>query len=90
MQIETLEDILSWTRLYHSQLSQCLKHCSDRNEEHRAKLLLDYLSDHETRLEKVIGLYEKGTNKRILNTWFYYLRKEMFLFFRRWPASIPS
>jgi hypothetical protein len=48
MQIETLKDVLHWTREFHQHLSQCLSHCADKNMDERARMILAYLSDHAT------------------------------------------
>ena len=47
MQIETLKDVLHWTREFHQHLSQCLSHCADKNTDERARMILAYLSNHE-------------------------------------------
>jgi len=71
MQIETLRDVLHWTRKFHIQLQACLAHCSEANENERAKLLLVYLSDHENRLVRVIDGFEKTASVNALDTWCY-------------------
>ena len=76
MQIETLKDVLHWTTEFHQHLSQCLTHCADSNENTRAKLLLDYLATHETKLAQILHRFEQTANTNALNTWCYeYLDK---------------
>jgi DNA integrity scanning protein DisA with diadenylate cyclase activity len=76
MQVENLRDILDWTIDFHQQLSLCLADCANKNESERAKLLLDYLAQHEQRLTKVIMKFEKTASSNALNTWCYeYLDK---------------
>ena len=41
MQIETLNDVLNWTRDFHQHLARCLHHCNDRHQSERARLLLE-------------------------------------------------
>ena len=77
MQIETLKDILHWTKMFHEQLSLCLSHCSDANTSERARMVLDYLSDHEEKLMKVVNNFEVSGEEHALNTWSYeYVNKQ--------------
>lgn len=71
MQVETLRDVLHWTREFHRHLSQCLSHCADKNTDERARMMLAYLSDHEKALAKVVAGFEKTGDEHALNTWFY-------------------
>ncbi len=71
MQIETLKDVLHWTREFHQHLSQCLFHCADKNMEERARMILAYLSDHEKALTKVVSGFETSGDEHALNTWCY-------------------
>lgn len=77
MQIETVKDVLHWTREFHHYLSQCLSHCKSKNTSERARMVLDYLSDHETKLQNVIAGFETSGNEHALNTWcIEYLEKQ--------------
>ena len=69
MQIETLKDVLHWTREFHQHLSQCLSHCADKNMDDR--MILAYLSDHEKALTKVVSGFETSGDEHALNTWCY-------------------
>ncbi|PSW06689.1 ATPase [Photobacterium lipolyticum] len=76
MKIETLRDVLHWTREFHQYLASCLQHGVDENASERAKLLLQYLGEHEQRLVKTLKGFEKGADKNALDTWCYdYLDK---------------
>lgn len=77
MQIETLKDILHWTQAFHDQLSKCLSHCADNNTSERARMVLEYLSDHEKKLTKVVSGFEMSGDVNALNTWTYdYVNKQ--------------
>lgn len=77
MQVETLKDILHWTKMFHEQLSLCLSHCSDVNTSERARMILVYLSDHEEKLMKVVNKFEASGDENALNTWTYeYINKQ--------------
>lgn len=77
MQIETLKDILHWTKGFHQHLSQCLSHCAKKNTNERAKMILTYLADHESSLVRTINSFETSDSKHALNTWCYeYVNKQ--------------
>ncbi len=71
MNIETLKDVLHWTQQFHQNLGECLSHCADENIDERAKLMLDYLSEHEKVLSNVVTGFENSGNEHALNTWCY-------------------
>jgi len=71
MQVETLRDVLHWTREYHQCLADCLQDSVDQNESERAKMLLKYLGEHEQKLVTVLEGFEKGADENALNTWCY-------------------
>ncbi len=76
MRVETLRDILHWTSKFHHHLNQRLHQSTDDNKSERARLLLDYLSEHEKRLSHVIHRFEEEGDEDALNTWCYeYLDK---------------
>ncbi|WP_163560254.1 ATPase [Halomonas sp. NO4] len=71
MKIETFQDLIEWTRQLHAHLAECLKHCATRQEETRAKWLLEYLADHEATLEQTIANFERQADPKALHTWVY-------------------
>lgn len=71
MKVETLRDILHWTRELHEYLANCTKHCATRNEDQRAKLLLQYLADHERKLAHTLKRFEETASPKALDTWVY-------------------
>jgi hypothetical protein len=80
MQVETLKDVLAWTVKFHRNLSACLRHCAGSNQDARAKLLLDYLAQHEEKLSAIVSRFEETAETRALNTWCYdYLEKHPIL-----------
>ncbi|WP_339674328.1 ATPase [Dasania marina] len=77
MQIETLKDVLHWTKEFHQQLSRCLSHCADKNTDERARMILAYLSEQEKSLTKVVNSFETSGDEHALNTWCYeYVNKQ--------------
>lgn len=69
MQIDTFRDIIHWTRTYHKQLAESLKNSSSSHQSERARMLLDYLAEHEAKLADAISAFEKSDNLKALNTW---------------------
>ncbi|MBU3068792.1 ATPase [Aestuariicella sp. G3-2] len=70
MQIETLRDVLVWTRKFHQKLSELLSESVDKHSDERTRMVLEYLADHEKSLGKVISGFEKSGDEDALNTWF--------------------
>ena len=71
MQVETLKDIMLWTQEFHQTLASCMEHCANHQLNERAKLLLDYLSEHERKLSSVLQALETSANQNALNAWCY-------------------
>jgi len=71
MEIKTFEDLIEWTRQLHAHLARCLKESAKLNNDERASALLDYLSSHETILEKAVREFEKQADPKALNTRMY-------------------
>jgi rubrerythrin len=71
MQVETLKDILQWTKEFHQHLSQRLSRGVDKNTDERARMMLAYLADHEKSLAKVLKNFVATGDEHALNTWCY-------------------
>ena len=71
MKVQTISDLIDWTRVMHHRLAECLAHCSEQSEQEMAKMLLSYLADHEATLEKIVEGFEKRADPKALNTWVY-------------------
>lgn len=71
MDIKTFSDLIDWTRQLHQHLSQCLLHCATLNEQEQARLLLDYLSEHEAKIEKMLRMFEQQAAPHVLRTYIY-------------------
>ena len=69
MQIETLKDVLHWTKEFHQYLAKCLSHCRNKNESERVKMIMAYMAEHESQLSQTIEGFERKGNKKALNTW---------------------
>ncbi|RTQ99606.1 ATPase [Halomonas nitroreducens] len=71
MHVETFQDLIDWTRELHGFLAKCLRHCADRQEEPRARALLQYLAAHEASLESTVASFERQADPKALHTWVY-------------------
>lgn len=71
MKVQTLEDLIEWTRALHDQLAQCLAHCSTKNEEQHAQWLLSYLAEHEAKIRDMVEGFKKTADPKALHTWIY-------------------
>lgn len=71
MQVETMADVMEWTGGVHANMARCLQHCSAGSKRERVRMLLDYLSQHERELDRVLRLSEEDASKQALNTWCY-------------------
>jgi len=71
VQVETLRDVLVWTREFHKNLSACLQHCFGKSENTRSQMLLEYLTKHEQEMSQTVDGFVKTAETRALNTWCY-------------------
>src|SRR5690554_849918 len=71
MEIKTFADLIDWTRQLHAHLARCL-HGSARQHEHEpASALLDYVSSHQTLLEKAVAEYENQADPKVMQARLY-------------------
>ncbi|AOY89811.1 ATPase [Marinobacter salinus] len=71
MEIKTFEDLIDWTRQLHAHLAKCLHESAAKNTNERASALLDYVSSHESLLEKAVAEFEKQADPRAMQTRLY-------------------
>lgn len=68
-----IRDIFSISRGFHDQLSLFYERLRDRTQRKRVRLLLDYLSRHETNLNRCLGQFADHTSSAVLDTWVQYV-----------------
>lgn len=71
MDIRTFRELIEWTRDLHANLARCMSHCATKNEEERAKALLDYLATHESEVERIVNEFERQGDTKALETRVY-------------------
>lgn len=80
MTVETIKDILDWTRNLHVQLEEVYRTTSDETDSERTKMLLSYVADHEAKLAEAIEHYEKDVTVNMIDTWVQdYIMKNPFM-----------
>lgn len=68
MDIRTFRELFEWTRDLHANLARCMSHCATKNEEERARALLDYLATHEAEMERIVNEFERQGDAKALET----------------------
>ena len=71
MEIKTFADLIEWTRQLHGYLARCMHESASLHENERASALLDYISTHETLLEKAVAEYEHQADQKAMQTRMY-------------------
>lgn len=72
MRFENTKDILNHISHFHDILSEYYHQISTETDSKRLKLLLDYLSDRETKIKNIINQYSDVASHKILDNWFQY------------------
>jgi rubrerythrin len=70
MPTQQTRDILRHVAEFHEQLSNFYSQLENQTGKERVKMLLDYLSRHETHLAESIRAYGEDASRKVLNTWF--------------------
>lgn len=68
--------VLDHAKQFHRRLKQFYQNLSEAEKQPRVKLLLEYFTDHEANLERIITSYEKGAPRAVLDSWFECLYDE--------------
>lgn len=71
MKIESIESLIEWTKQAHFQLAKALAEGSKTQQDERARELLKYLQDHETRLGTVVAGFEDQADLKAMHTMVY-------------------
>lgn len=64
-----IRDLIEQVRALHSDLSDYYQSLSDRADQARLKLLLDYMSSHEKNLKESLADYQQEGANSVLDTW---------------------
>lgn len=69
MPVESIRDILDWNKALHRELADIYHNSSTLSQDPRAQMLLDYISEHETKLAEAIDHYEAHENGGKVESW---------------------
>jgi rubrerythrin len=72
MSAQTTRNILDQARYFHQQLQAFYEVLRGKIEKPKLQLILDYLAQHEKRMEKALEEYEDDVAGKVANTWFKY------------------
>lgn len=72
MAVHTTRDILDQARYFHRQLKAFYDALHDQIDQPKVQLIIDYLSQHEQRMEDALAAYEDDIAARVADTWFKY------------------
>lgn len=71
MRVETLADVMEWTRSLHEKLADAIERDTGDSTDERLHMLADYLREHERSLARALDQAEHDLQKSVLNTWTY-------------------
>ena len=72
MSFQRLRDIIVQVRRFHTELSAHFHALNDTEQQERVRMLLDYLSRHESHMARVLKKFEQDASPKVLDTWFQY------------------
>ncbi len=72
MNFERMRDVLDHARDFHTELSRHFTTLNSVEQQARVRLLLGYLSRHESHMAEVIRQFEENASEKVLETWFQY------------------
>jgi len=70
MTVQTARDILDRARYFHQQLHGFYEALKGKIEQPKLHLILDYLMQHEERMEQALADYEDDIAEKVSETWF--------------------
>ncbi|MEX1668575.1 hypothetical protein AB4876_06610 [Zhongshania guokunii] len=69
MHIETMQEMVEWSAAYHQSFAGYLQDSVASSSDERAKMLSDYIADHERSLAKVLFAFKPTESDAALGTW---------------------
>lgn len=65
----TLHDMIDWTRNFHQHMHAILSQSAQQTKNERARMLLEYLAEHEHTLAHTIRRFDETASDTASNTW---------------------
>lgn len=79
MELETLNDVITWNRELHLHLGRCLHQQMPLQKDEHAQMLMGYLAEQEEKIAEIIEEFHQQAEPAVLNTWCVeYLEKKHF------------
>src|SRR5688572_5883293 len=66
---KTLQDLLTNTQEFHSDMSECFSRSAKQANDERVKMLLGYLAEHEQTLAQQVADFAETASSTASNTW---------------------
>ncbi|MBU1909561.1 MAG: hypothetical protein KJ726_05915 [Verrucomicrobia bacterium] len=76
MTTQRTRDILERAREFHAQLSRFYERMGESVDHEKIRMLLTYMSRHETNLAECLTRYKREAAERVLDTWFKYVSEK--------------
>lgn len=73
LRFKQVKDVIDYCRKLHHDIGEFYDTLGKEVEQQRVKMLLTYLSRHETHLEESLKDYEAGASRNILDTWLQFV-----------------
>ncbi len=74
-QFEKAIDFMNFVKGFHHTFGKYFKSLHNESKNEKIKLILEYLHEHEAKMEKSIDEYEEGISKKVEETWFQFIDK---------------
>lgn len=71
MKAQTFQYLTEWTTLFHNNMADLMEQGLARQDNDRAKWLLEYVIDHERKLAEEVEGFKQQADPKALNTWLY-------------------
>ncbi|GMQ52666.1 ATPase [Halopseudomonas aestusnigri] len=72
MKAETYRDLIEWTQQLHGHLASSLEAgAADSGTGERMRALLQYLAEHERRMQQMVQRFEQQAEIKVLDSWVY-------------------
>lgn len=70
MRYKTVQDILKQAAVFHQRVAELADEAAVDQDRERLGMLLDYLSDHQSRLKSAIDAFRDEGSRKVMDTWF--------------------
>ncbi len=72
MPVEQMRDVIEQARTFHRQLAELFHRIERESDRERIRMLMDYLSSHEERMERRLAAFQTETARKLLDECYAY------------------